>query len=50
VVPVGQDVPSLAQHGLFDADPTHEVWRVQVETVRAQVHALLRVPDARAAA
>jgi hypothetical protein len=50
VAPVGLDAPSLAEHGVFDADPTHEVWREQVHAVRTKVHTLLRRPDTRAAA
>jgi hypothetical protein len=50
VTPVGLHAPSLAEHGLFDADPTHDVWRALVHTVRAQVHDLLAVPARQAAA
>jgi hypothetical protein len=50
VAPIGLDAPSLAEHGLFDADASHDVWRELVERVRTQVHDLLTVPAARAAA
>ena len=50
VAPVGLDAPSLAEHGLFDSDPTHEVWRALAQTVRAQVLDLLAVPARQAAA
>jgi hypothetical protein len=35
--PWALDTPSLADHGLFDADPQHEVWRALVVTVRADI-------------
>jgi hypothetical protein len=50
VVPtVSLDAPSLAGHGLFDADPEHQVWAALVESVRAEVDTRLARPEARAA-
>jgi hypothetical protein len=35
--PLGLDAPFLADHGLFDADPHHEVWAALVASTRAEV-------------
>jgi hypothetical protein len=50
VAPIGLDAPSLAEHGLFDADPTHAAWHAMVESVRTQVCARLSALDTQAAA